>query len=146
MSSAILSFLLGATGWFAVSFLGKPFLDFRNLRSQVHEEIIFTGNLGPMVANKPDCEKAVETLRRLGAKVQATYIKALPPLRWWFSIWGYNLVQAGRGLIGLSNSLILTDDSRVLHINSIQVGLKLPRDYLDEHLHHVTGQILRPRL
>jgi hypothetical protein len=86
--AAIASFLLGAVGWFVTNFFGRPFLDFLNVRSRVHEEVIFTGNIGPMVAHKPDYERAVESLRRLGAEVQATNIAAVPPLRWLFSICG----------------------------------------------------------
>ncbi|MGH6798761.1 MAG: hypothetical protein ACREDI_10335, partial [Roseiarcus sp.] len=57
--------LLGGAKWLAVSFFGKPLLDFLNLRSQVHEEVIFTRNIGQMVEGTPVCEKAVESLRRL---------------------------------------------------------------------------------
>jgi hypothetical protein len=48
LTCAIGSFLLGIVGWFAVGFFEKPLLDFLNLRSQVHEEIIFTGKNGPV--------------------------------------------------------------------------------------------------
>jgi len=48
MWSAIGAALLGVAGWVVASFFGKPFLDFLNLRSQVHEELVFTGNAGPM--------------------------------------------------------------------------------------------------
>ena len=84
MWSAIASFLLGVVGWLGVSFVGKPLLDFLNLRSQVHEEIIFTGNIGPGPGyDKSACDKAQESLRRLGAKVQATSITASRLLRWY---------------------------------------------------------------
>jgi hypothetical protein len=112
----------------------------------VHEEIIFTGNISRMVADKPECERSAESLRRLGAKVQAANITATPLLRWWLRRCGYDLVKTGRGLIGLSNSLALTDDSRTLHISSIQTGLKLPRDYNDDHLRRVVDQMQRPHL
>jgi hypothetical protein len=68
-----------------VGFFAKPLLDFLNLRSQVHEEVIFTGNIGPMVAGTPVYDKAVDSLRRLGAKVQATNITASGPIRWYLS-------------------------------------------------------------
>jgi hypothetical protein len=68
--------LLGVAGWLAVSFFGKPLLDFLNLRSQAHEEVIFTRNIGQMVEGTPVYEKAVGSLRRLGGKVQATNITA----------------------------------------------------------------------
>ncbi len=146
MWSAIASFLLGGVGWFATSFFAKPYLDFLNLRSQVHEEVIFTGNVGPMFAGTPVYEKAVDSLRRLGAKVHATNITASSLLRWYLPRAGYDLVKAGGGLIGLSNSLADNpgDAFRANHTNSIQVGLKLPREYLPEYLRQILEQKLRP--
>jgi hypothetical protein len=105
MWSAIVSFLLGVGGWLLTGFFGKPLLDFQNLRSQVHEEIIFTGNVGPMAAGTSAYDKAEDSLRRLGAKVHATNVTASLPLRWYLSKAGYDLVKAGGGLIGLCNSL-----------------------------------------
>jgi hypothetical protein len=142
MWSAIATFLLGVVvsilfavvGWIAINFFGKPLLDFLNLKSEVHEEIIFTGNIDPMVAHTADYDKTVESLRRLGARVQAmnahVSVSSLPfvflPLRWFLSVQRYDLARAGRALIGLSNSLAETDGSRGVHRNSIQVALKLP--------------------
>jgi hypothetical protein len=141
MWSAIASILLGVIGWFAASFFAKPLIDFLNLRSQVHEEIIFTGNVGAMVTDTPAYDKAVDSLRRLGARVQAANVSASKPLRWFLSRAGYDLHKAGGGLIGLSNSLITTDGSRALQTNSIQVGLRLPRDYDDELLRQVVERM-----
>ncbi len=131
-SAIVVTIFFAVVGWIVTNFFGKPLLDFLNLRSQVHEEIIFTGNIGPMVA---DHSRAVESLRRLGAKVQAmnenVSISSLwlvfLPLRWFLSKQGYDLRKASRGLIGLSNSLALTDDSRAHQMNSIQAALKLPQ-------------------
>jgi hypothetical protein len=50
---AIGSFLLGTVGWFAVGFFGKPLLDFLNLRSQVHEEIILPWHATNVIASLP---------------------------------------------------------------------------------------------
>jgi hypothetical protein len=130
MLPAIFSFLLaivgGVVGWLLVSFLGTPFLEFRNLRKRVHEEVIFTGNIDPMVAGKPEHAKAVESLRRLGAQVQATDVAAVRPLRWFLSVRGYDLTRASRSLIGLSNSLAETHDIRLPRTNSVLTGLRLP--------------------
>jgi hypothetical protein len=141
MWSAIASFLLGGTGWFLASFLGKPFLDFLNLRCQVHEEVIFTGNVGQMVVGTSVYDEAVESLRRLGAKVQAMDVTATRPLRWLLSWWGYDLVNAGTNLIGLSNSLAIPD--RAFHIDKVQAALKLPREYEADYLHELRRQKLR---
>jgi hypothetical protein len=87
---------------------------------------------------------------RLGAKVHATNgvttwlplpwhatnVIASLPLRWYLSKTGYDLVKAGGGLIGLSNSMgdDPSDFHRATYTNSIQVGLNLPRDRNDESM------------
>jgi hypothetical protein len=140
---AIVSFLLGVVGWFAAGLVGKPWLDFLNLRSQVHEEIIFTGNIGPGPGyDKAAYDKAQESLRRLAAKMNstnataATNITALRLLRWYLSRNGYDLAKAADGLMGLCNSLAddPSDFLRARYTNSIQMGLNLPRDRNDESL------------
>ena len=145
MWSAIASVLLGLVGWFAARFFGTPFLDFHNLRTQVHEEVIFTANLNPIAAETPRYDKAydnaAESLRRLGAKVQATNVTATRPLRWFLSKQGYDLVDAGKNLIGLSNSLAMPD--RAHHIDKIQAALKLPREYETDYLNELRRQKLQ---
>ncbi len=70
--TAAFSAVSGAAGWFVTSFFAKPFLDFLALRGQVHEEMIFTGNIWPMTAHhKESYDQAVNSLRRLGAKIHA---------------------------------------------------------------------------
>jgi Na+-driven multidrug efflux pump len=133
-SAIVVPIFFAVVGWIVFNFFAKPLVDFLSLRSQVHEEIIFTRNIGPMVAGTADHLKAVESLRRLGAKVQAmdenVSISSLwlvfLPLRWFLSKQGYDLRRAGRGLIGLSNSLALTDGGRAYETKLIQVALKLP--------------------
>jgi hypothetical protein len=137
MGSAIGTTLLGIVGgffaWIATNFLGKPLLDFLALRSQVQEEITFTGNVGPMTAHTPEYDEAVESLRRLGAKMRATNVDAQlmlrRPLRWFLLKSGYDLEKAARNLIGLSNAMALPHDKRAGHITSIQDALRLPHDY-----------------
>jgi hypothetical protein len=140
MWPAIASVLLGIVGWLATSFLAKPFLDFLNLRSQVLEEMVFTANVNDK--NMTVYNSAVESLRRLGAKVQATDLTASPLLRWFLSKWGYNLDVAGRNLIGLSNSLNVP--GRHLHADKIEKGLRLPRTSSDEFIDAVKQEILCP--
>jgi len=53
ISGAVASFLLVGVGWFVTNLLAKPYLDFLNLRSQVHEEIIFTANVAPIDVESP---------------------------------------------------------------------------------------------
>ena len=58
----------------------------------MREEVTFTGNIGP--GTHVD-EKAVESLRRLGAKVQATNIL----LRWRLSKAGYDTTLSRRATV-----------------------------------------------
>jgi hypothetical protein len=145
----LVTFALGGAGWFVANFFAKPFSDFLTLRSQVQEEIIFTDNVGRMRADTADYEKAVDSLRRLGAKMQAmdvnlhTLSLAQAPLRWFLTLLGFDLAKAGHNLIGLSNAL--TDDGRVLHVDKIEVALKLPRSSTDDYLQHVVEQKRKPK-
>jgi hypothetical protein len=132
----ILTIIFGIAGWFVASFLGKPFLDFLALRGQVHEEMVFTANIGPMMGHDKEAyDKAVESLRRLGAKMQAMNVSATNQLRWFFNYCELDLATAGGNLIGLSNALSPLEtsyDDRVPHINKIQIALRLPRTYTDD--------------
>jgi len=141
---AIASILLGVAGWLVTSFFAKPLLDFLNLRSQVHEEVIFTANVGPMAKDTPAYEKAEESLRRLGAKMHAANETTSSLLRWFLSKFGYDLAKASGGLIGLANSLDTNETwERAVQINSIQVGLRLRRDYNDERLRLLESKMQR---
>ena len=73
-------------------------------------------------------EKAVESLCRLGAKVEATNATASHLLRWYLSIDGYDLDKARGGLIGLSNSLTVNpnDWDRAIHAKFNSGGTEAP--------------------
>jgi hypothetical protein len=59
------SVLLGIAGWFVASFFAKPLLNFLNLRSKVHEEIIlYTANIDTMTPPGRAYVGAVVSLRR----------------------------------------------------------------------------------
>lgn len=140
----IVTALSAVAGWFVASFFAKPFLDFLTLRGQVHEEIVFTGNIGLMTAHhKESYDQAVNSLRRLGAKIQATKVSATPLLRWFLLKNGYDLVTAGSNLIGLSNALNVYDD-RAIHVNRIQIALNLQRDYTDDDIQQVIERKRNP--
>ena len=138
------SVLFGIAGWFVASFFAKPLLNFLNLRNKVHEEMILhTANIDTMTPPGLAYVEAVVSLRRLGAKVQAVNSTASGLLRWFLFIRGYDLPEAGHGLIGLSNSLHREDRFLAIHKNSIQMGLKLPRDFNDEQIARMENKSLR---
>ncbi len=141
----MLSVLLGIIGWFLAGFFAKPLLNFLALRRKVHEEMILhLSNIDTMT--RPlglAYVEAVVSLRRLGAKVQAINDSASGLLRCFLSIRGYDLPGAGRGLIGLSNSLNRGDRLLAIHRNAIQMALKLPRDFNDEEIAGLENKPLR---
>lgn len=142
----IASFLLGGVGWFVTNFFAKPYLDFRNLKSQVNEELTFTANVAPIDAESPRYREVSDSLRRLEAKVLTTNNTESPLLRWVLSKQGYDLVNAGGGLVGLSNSLVEHHPGhRVIFTDRIQMGLKLPRESLPEYLSLMKDQIQQGR-
>jgi len=124
--SAIWPFVFGALGWFAANFVAKPLLDFLTLRSQVQEEIIYTDNVGHMMLDTPSFDKAMDSLRRLGAKMLAMDASAWSCQRSLFSKQKCDLPTAGKNLIGLSNALA-DYDGRAVHIDRVRRALKLPR-------------------
>ncbi len=131
--SAIGPLLLGVAAWLVTSFFAKPLLDFFNLKSSVFEELVFIANINSITEEPPT--QAEQTIRRLGAKVQATDLSASFLLRWFLRICQYDLDLAGRNLIGLSNSLGAL--GRHVHIDRIEKGLKLPRTSSDDFLKDV---------
>ncbi len=87
-------------------------------------------------------------MRRLGAKVQEMDFSvctplaqsqllslAQAPLRKFLHSLGFDLTTAGSNLIGLSNALLAV--GRPLHIDKIEVALKLPRSSADDYLQAV---------
>jgi hypothetical protein len=124
------------------SFYAKPYLDFRNLRGQVHEELVFTGNVAPIKPNDPRYRQVADSLRRLGAKILTTNETDSRLLRWYLSRTGYDLALAGGGLIALANSL--TDQHpahRVIFRDQIEASLNLKRESLPEYVTHMKKEI-----
>jgi hypothetical protein len=140
MASMLLAVLSGIVGWFATSFIAKPLADFWNLKSQVLEEMVFTGNIND--EHMASYKASAASLRRLGAKVQATEVTTSWLLRWYLSIFKYDLSIAGKNLIGLSNALNVP--GRALHADKIERGLRLPRTSTDEELEAIKQEISHP--
>lgn len=147
MWAAIGSILLGVLGWTVTSFVAKPIIDFLELRRKVHEELVYTGNIGLMdlqnAERREKFEEAVERLRRLGAQVQAMDVGMISLVRKILVWTGFNLTQSGRGLIGLSNSLHTQDGSRALHSYAIEKAFKLPSDYTAEMIEDIRKRTSR---
>jgi hypothetical protein len=123
--ATLMAFALGAVGWFVAQFVGRPIREFVTLRSEIRRQVIFLGNVGgppPPILSASDIltaadlgpaefeehveivAKAATQLRDLGSQAiafdQSEWF-ASRVIRWF----GIRPMQAGKGLIGLANSL-----------------------------------------
>jgi hypothetical protein len=139
--------LFGLVGWLVTSFFAKPLIDFYDLRRKVREEMLYTANIGAMhlqqESHKAEFDEAFHVLRRLGARILAMDIDPKWPLQLFLKRRGYNLAEAGGGLIGLANSLEKQHGEKALQKTSVQKGLKLPRDYTDQDIQNIINRINR---
>jgi hypothetical protein len=134
-------FVFGNCGRVCNELFCKAVPRFLDPRGLVFEEMIVTANVDQIVEGTPAYWTAVETLRRLGAKVLATDVAASRQLRWFLSKRGYDLTTAGSNLIGLSN--LLNVKGRHLHADRIEKGLRRPRTSSDEFLDAIKEEIRR---
>ena len=123
----LLGTLAGVAGaWFVTNYFAKDLLEFRRLRTQIHESLFFTANIMARGFEEGRYDAAVDELRRLAAKLEALWVSA----GWYtknFWAWrGFDLVEASRGLTGYSNTLGNKDVSRALHRHKVEKALKLP--------------------
>lgn len=116
----ILGVLGAITAWVELEFAGKPFRAFFELKKDGLEVLILYGNVGArgvylhddhlqavdprIVAKEIRLQEAEAAFRRCGSKLQAfanTETLAVIALR----LLGYQPLDAGRGFIGLSNTI-----------------------------------------
>src|SRR5207248_11362408 len=105
---------------------------FYELRRTVHEELVFTANIGD--AYNVGFTKAQDDLRRLSAKIdalnQSISLASRRFLRWR----GYDLEKAAGGLRGLSNNIGRRGYNKAYSRFEVQTGLRLPADDTAERL------------
>jgi hypothetical protein len=135
---------LGALGafilWAGLEFVGKPFRAFFELKKECLENLILYGNVGArelqlqddhlrsidprIVAKEIRLREAEGAFRRCGSKLQAfadTETLAVIALR----RLGYQPLEAGRGFVGLSNSVSEYGQTRNDSRKLIERSLKL---------------------
>jgi hypothetical protein len=131
------TFLVGAIGWFAANFFGKPWIEFRALRKEIQEELTFSVNddlpskltlfeHGDEVYNdeKKRFYDAQKNIRLLGSKLSALNTSLYRPLSYLLQTRGYKLNDAARNLLWLSKQF--DADGRALTRCKIEVALRLP--------------------
>jgi hypothetical protein len=98
-------------GWFALTFLVKPYLEFWRLRQEVQEELIYLSNVHypsqETFAEGTDEDYAEEVrrhldaldrYRRLGARLTALHVSLYWPLRYLLRLRNYDFERAARTL------------------------------------------------
>ena len=130
------TFLVGAIGWFAANFFGKPWIEFRTLRKEIQEELTFSVNddlpskltlfeQGDVYNDeKKRFYDAQENIRLLGSKLSALNTSLYRPLSYLLQTRGYKLNVAARNLLWLSKQF--DADGRALTRYKIEVALRLP--------------------
>jgi hypothetical protein len=105
MWAALVTFVLGASGWGFTWLLFEPTKEIMNLRREAQEYLIFHGNLEKKDVPPEERRTASDAFRRIGAGLVSRYAAAY---RWVRPIWlwlGWNIHCAGATLISLSNSI-----------------------------------------
>ena len=122
---------LGAFGWIALEFIGRPIRLFLDLRREIRRQMFFLANVAVPIEYSVDylnelkrMEDAQKVLRDLGAQAMAlgeseslasTVLKIL----------GFDSFAAGSSLIGLSNSLPKYGVERAEHRKAVETALRL---------------------
>jgi hypothetical protein len=131
MWSAILSILLGATGWGVTRLLFEPMKEIMDLRRETQECLIIHGNLSKD-APADERRAASDTFRRIGAGLVARHIAAWFWVRDCCSKWfRWDIHSAGLMLISLGNDIqfegaIYSSDSPSVQLIRSGLGLATP--------------------
>ncbi|MGD9614893.1 MAG: hypothetical protein AB7H90_08415 [Alphaproteobacteria bacterium] len=134
-ATIVLSVISGIGGWLLARFLGEPYKAIEDLRRETQYALVMFGNIGKSASDE-DRQKAAGEFRRIGVALVSYYAAApwrMRQLR--RHIFKWNIDQAGRLLIKLSNDISVTSENfggsllrgRVYEIRN-QLGLPSPDD------------------
>jgi hypothetical protein len=134
----------GSAAWFATKLILNPIFEIYDLRKRAHQSIIFTSNVSE-IQGREAVVSASARLREVACELQAATESLNPVSKWWFrKRHGYDLLKAGAGLIGLSNSLFDSAGGRLLHKDSVSKALKLPSEVDEKTIEMVKSSLGRP--
>jgi hypothetical protein len=139
-SLSVLSVLAGAAGgvasWFATDFIARPIVRFFQMRSEIVQCILYYSNVraaaserGRVSENFTDddmarLQEAQSKLRQLAMQMQSFAATEDIALRL-VIVRGYDPLEAGRSLVGYSNSIALYGDERAKHRKSVFAALRI---------------------
>jgi hypothetical protein len=130
---ALMSLLLGAAGWIALEFFGRPVRRFFDLRQECKRQLLLLWDTPEAVsagevlygANDP-LQEPKRVLNELGARLIS--FDASEPFAAWFVRWmRFNARKAGGGLMILANELGTLSESRKKNVRFVEEALKFNR-------------------
>ena len=123
-------------GYLGLNFVGKDIVSFRALRREILQELDNTANVDQREGNEARWDQASSKLRSLSVSLSAVHKTSNRIVRWYFWRNDYNLPNAARGLMGISNSLGGKDWHRASYRYKVEQALKfpheLPKDLIEE--------------
>jgi hypothetical protein len=136
--STIAAFALGGVGWVATSFIGSPFRQFYDLRSEVIQKSVLYANVRASAKqDRPDYKslvevddadldrlrKAQEEFRGLAARMRAFALNEHFAVR--FVEWcGYDPLKASSALLGVSNTIDTYGSDRAAAAKTLEQVLR----------------------
>lgn len=131
LTNILLPALLGAIGWFGTNLVIRNIIEFNGLRQKIYEELIFTSNVRLAPPDSEDFPLAIDSLRRLAAKLSAISATSNCICNCYFRLLGYDIRSASENLIGYSNSLNPAEKNghRAYFRYYVETSLKLPLSY-----------------
>jgi hypothetical protein len=137
LSALIVGFLGGVLGALSTDFIRAPFRQFFTLRTEIRHEMLRLANVpppDPSWTHPTYSEEAVDRLRRPSLDAQAT-LRNLGTRMMAFAeteyiatrcvrLFGFEPLEAARGLIGLSNSFVQYGPERAEHRARINKALR----------------------
>jgi hypothetical protein len=140
MLKAIIGLAVTFLTWCVYNFIGKPYLQFRDLRRKITATIAEFGNVRAQWKESldgdtqqvdlppPDQKRLMEAqtrLRKLGTEMKA-FAENERVVVWLLERGGYDPNKASQGLIGFSNSINTYGKDRHHFGQMIQTALRLP--------------------
>jgi hypothetical protein len=123
------SIALGGLGWLTISFVFKPWLDFLELRREIHQTLIFYSNIYSNwheVHSNTDVQKewreAQIKFRQVSCRLQALYESFWPWHYAYERCRGYKINEASDSLCGISNEV---GDFVISFANDVRIRLRL---------------------
>jgi hypothetical protein len=133
LSTVIVGLLFGAVGWMVTSYFVKPVERVEEQRRKAHEEVVFHSNLGEE-SSEGAVMAAVSALRRAAVALIAS-AESAPRLVHWYIRWqGWNLNEAGRQLLTMSNQFgkNVEPNLKIVARDNLARALRLPPLYSRE--------------